>query len=177
MGPRLDRGDFEAVGLAGWYPRPQIFEEVAKAGYNHIAERSDTYPEGHPDRVLVTTGEMLDQNPQIVKGFLRGIIRGYRFAADEKNAEEVNKIVMSKEWEKEMGWDDFDPELKSSFGRAARFLSQDGGVRGFEIFLEEAKLDGVLPETFSEEQVARFEFQKQAAAEIDAEFGPGGYAK
>ena len=176
--PRLNRGDYDAIGLSGWYPRPELFKEIAKAGFNHLAELLDTYPGGYASRVLVTTGNMIKQNPRIVKGFLRGIIRGFRFAADAKNEAEVTKIVMSREWEKDLGWDNFDPDLKGLFGRAASVaFSRDAGVRGLDIQIEQAKADGKVPDTFTMEQVTRLEFQKEAAAEIDAEFGPGGYTK
>ncbi len=175
QGAHLDRGDYQATTISGWYPRPEIFEQIAKAGYNHLAERSDTYPGGYPERVLITTGDMLEQHPQLVKGFLKGIIRGYRFAMDEKNQAELNRIIMSYTWEKELGWDGFDPALQGSFSRAARFLSHDAGVKGLDIVIAEEKAEGMLPEEFTMERVARLEFQKEAAREIDAKFGLGGY--
>lgn len=175
--PQLDRGEYDAAGISGWYPRPQLFEQIAKAGYNHLAELSDTYPGGSPDRVLVTTGDMLEKNPQIVKGFLRGIIRGYRFAMDEKNLSEVNRLALSYQWEEDLGWHGFDPALRGSFGWVAKFLSHDGSVKGLDIVIAEEKAAGMLPKTFTEEQVARLQFQREVAEEIDAKFGPGGYEK
>ncbi len=76
-----------------------------------------------------------------------------------------------------MGWASFDPVLLTpgSFGRMARLVSPDAGVKGLDIAISEAKAAGVLPDRFFAEWVARLEFQKEAAEEIDAKFGRGGY--
>ncbi len=176
-GAGLDRGDYQAVTISGWYAKS--FERIAAAGYNYLADYEDIYPGGYPHRVRVTTGDMLEQHPQIVKGFLKGIIRGDRFAMDEKNDMEVKRIVMSQTWVKDLGWDGkFDRKLEDSFGRTARsFLNRDAEVRGLDAVIADEKASGMLPKTFTVEQVVRLEFQKEAVKELDARFGPGGYAK
>ncbi len=173
---RLNRGDYQAVGISGWYPRPEIFERIAKAGFNRIAERSDSYPGGYPDRVFVTTGETIEKHPGAVKAFLRGMIRGYRFAKDVRNRAELDRIVMDHKWEKQLGWDNFDRTLQGDFGRVARFLGDDCAVKGLETLIAEEKLDGTLFRSFGIANVARLQFHQEAVMEVDARFGPGGYA-
>ena len=53
---------------------------------------SETYPDGLPDRVIATMGEVLTQYTKIVKKVLKGIVRGYRFARDSKNATKMRKV-------------------------------------------------------------------------------------
>jgi hypothetical protein len=48
--PRLDRGDYQTTPLSAHYKRPELFDIVRQAGYNILAERSETFPDGLPDR-------------------------------------------------------------------------------------------------------------------------------
>jgi len=74
--PRLDKGDYQAVGLSAHYKRPELFELVRKAGFTVLAERSETHPDGLPDRAIAATGTIISQRPQDTVKVLKGIIRG-----------------------------------------------------------------------------------------------------
>jgi hypothetical protein len=118
---------------------------------------------------------MLEQGPDIVKAFLRGMIRGFRFAKDEKNQDEVNGMVRRYQWERKLGWKGFDCALENSFGIFAKSYAKDCEVKGLDSVIEEEKIEGLLPETFSLEQVVRLGFLEEAAREVDRRFGVGGY--
>ncbi len=175
-GAGLDRGDYQACTLSGWYSTAQGREQIAAAGYTHLAERTELFPGGFPHRVLATMGDMLEQHPQLVKGFLKGMIRAYRFGMEERNEAEVTKLVMSYSWARDLGWDGWDHELDGSFGRTARsFWNRDAAVKGLDVLIVAEKAKGMLPKEFTMKQVTRLKFQQEAAMEINAKFGLGGY--
>jgi len=178
VGPRMSRHDYDCTSLSGHYKRPELFDAVRKAGYNILAERSETYPGGLPDRVIATTGEMLAQQPQTVKGVLKAVIRGYRFARDPNNAPAVRQIYLTNDWGKEgLGWGAFDDKLLDGMVRSARVLPPDGRVSmsGLDAMIEEFKSWGRVSRGFHKEQVLRLAVLDQAVAELNARFGPDGY--
>ena len=178
QGPRLARGDYQAVFLSAHYKRPELFDRVRKAGYNVLAERSDTHPGGLPDRVVATTGKMLSQYPGIIKGVLKGIVRGYRFARDARNAERLRDMYLAQDWGKDgFGWGKFDNKLLDGMVSSARILPLDGSISltGLEDIITEWKASGRLPGNFTKQQVLRLETLGQAVSELNAKFGPEGY--
>ncbi|MFB3883837.1 MAG: ABC transporter substrate-binding protein [Thermodesulfobacteriota bacterium] len=178
QGPRLDRGDYQAVFLSGHYKRPELFEKVRKAGYNVLAERSETHPEGLPDRVVATTGKMLAQYPEIVKGVLKGVVRGYRFARDPKNAEKLRDMYLAQDWGKKgFGWGKFDDKLFDGMISSARILPPDGSISltGLEDVIAEWKASRKLPDNFKRNQVLRLEILGEAVKELNTKYGPEGY--
>jgi ABC-type nitrate/sulfonate/bicarbonate transport system substrate-binding protein len=178
VGPRLNRHDYDCTSLSGHYKRPELFDVIRKAGYNILAERSQTHPDGLPDRVIATTGDMLAREPGTVKGVLKAVIRGYRFGRDPKNAPAVRQIYLTNDWGKEgLGWGAFDEKLLDGMVRSARVLPPDGhvSITGLDAMIGEFKAWGRLSEGFRKEQVLRLEILGQAVAELNARFGPEGY--
>ncbi|MFB3887434.1 MAG: ABC transporter substrate-binding protein [Thermodesulfobacteriota bacterium] len=176
--PRLDRGDYQSTPLSAHYKRPELFDIVRKAGYNILAERSETFPDGLPDRVVATTGKVLKNYSKTVKAVLKGIIRGYRFARDPRNAKEIREMYLTYDWGKKgFGWGEFDEERVDEMVRSARILPPDGrvSVSGLEALIGEAKTSGKLPKNFTKEQVLRLEILQEAVKDLNAKFGPEGY--
>ena len=179
QGPRLDRGDYQVTSLSAHNKRPELFELVRHAGYHVLAERSETHPDGLPDRVVATTGEILAKYPGMVKGVLKGVIRGYRFARDSGNAAKIREMYLKHDWGKEgFGWGKFDDALLDGMVNSARVLPPDGSISisGLEAMVDEFKAWGKLPEHFNKEQVLRLEILQAAASELNAKFGSEGYS-
>ncbi len=176
--PRIDRGDYVAKGLSGHYKRSELYEQVRQAGYNVLAERSETHPDGLPDRVVATTGKMLEQYPEIVTKVLKGIVRGYRFARDPRNAITLKNMYLEQDWGKGgFGWGKFDNKLLDGMVSSARILPPDGKISlsGLDDVIGELKAEGKLPKNFTKEQVLRLEPLQEAVRELNAKFGPEGY--
>ena len=177
--PRLDRGDYQAIGLTGHYKRPELFDLVRQAGFNLLAECSKTHPYGLPSRVIAARGDILARYPEEVVKVLKGIIRGYRFARDKKNTERIRHMYLTYDWGKEgFGWGKFDESLLDGQIASAQYLPPDGGVnlRGLQDIAEEYKVWRKLPQNFSCEQTTRLEFVGRAAREVDDRYGvPEGY--
>jgi ABC-type nitrate/sulfonate/bicarbonate transport system substrate-binding protein len=176
--PRLGKGDYQAVGLSAHYKRPELFDLVRKAGFNILAERSETHPDGLPDRAVATTGSIISQYPQETVKVLKGIIRGYRFSRDKKNVERIRKMYLTYDWGKDgFGWGKFDQTLLDGMIASSQYLPPDGNFneKGMEDLIKEYKAWDKLPRSFSIEQVTRLDFVKQAAQEVDKKFGSEGY--
>lgn len=178
QGPRLDRGDYHATPLTAHHKRPELFELVRQAGYNLLAERSETYPDGLPDRTVATTGTVLAQHAEIVKSVLKGIVRGYRFARDARNAGRVREMYLTYDWGRDgFGWGKFDETLVDGMVNSARILPPDGSVSqsGLDALIEEHKASDKLPADFTKQQVLRLDPLHEAVRELNAKFGPEGY--
>ncbi|MFB3884953.1 MAG: ABC transporter substrate-binding protein [Thermodesulfobacteriota bacterium] len=176
--PRLNRGDYQATVLSAHYKRPELFQLVRQAGYNVLAEHSETHPGGLPDRVVATRGNMLTQYPQVVKGVLKGIVRGYRFARDPKNAQELRQMYLTQDWGRDgFGWGKFDNALVDGMVRSSRILPSDGSISlsGLDALIEEYKTWGRLPSGYTKEKAIRLEPLQDAVKELNAKFGTEGY--
>ncbi len=176
--PRLDRGDYQTTPLSAHYKRPELFDIVRQAGYNILAERSETFPDGLPDRVVATTDKILTKCSKTVKSVLKGIIRGYRFARDPKNAGEIRETYLTYDWGRDgFGWGEFDEKRIDEMVRSARILPPDGRISlsGLDALIEEAKASRKLPQDFMKQQVLRLEPLQDAVRELNAKFGPEGY--
>jgi ABC-type nitrate/sulfonate/bicarbonate transport system substrate-binding protein len=59
--------------------------ELQKAGLAVLQDFSSAYPNGRPDRVIVSSNRVLDERGDQVKAFLRAILRTYWFVRDTQN--------------------------------------------------------------------------------------------
>lgn len=171
QGPQLDRGDYQAVLIAA----PDS-DRAVKEGFPRLARRSDEFPE-YPDRVVASTGDLITRNPEVVKGFLKGLIRGYRYLKPRKNWAEVVKMINEYNWGKDMGWENFDhSRLKEPYS-LIEYLPSDGSVskKALQVVITQATGLGMLPETVTVDQAVRLEFVQQAAKELNQKFGPAAY--
>jgi ABC-type nitrate/sulfonate/bicarbonate transport system substrate-binding protein len=153
-------------------------QQVIAAGYPVLHDFAETYPNGYPERVMVTTGEIIDKYPELIKSFLRGIIRGYRFIRKEENYAEVMEIARGSIKEKNLGCPaGLDPADLERQYYALRQVPADGNItkKGLQQYIDEEISAGGLPKTFTMEQIARLSFVEAVARELDEKFGPEGY--
>jgi hypothetical protein len=123
-------------------------------------------------------GKILTKYSKTVKGVLKGIIRGYRFARDPKNAREIREMYLTYDWGRDgFGWGKFDEKRIDEMVRSARILPPDGRISlsGLDALIGEAKSSGKLPKDFTKQQVLRLETLQEAVSELKAKFGPEGY--
>lgn len=146
VSPRLHRdalrtGRVECAPVPVWYA-----EELKKEGCNALVTPADQYPNGRPERIIAATGRILEERPEWVKSFLKGMIRSYWFVRDmPKNFDYIDNL------ERRLRLQSPDPEegdLTNS-SRTARDLEAmpfplDGKATGFEDMLAEEKRLGEL---------------------------------
>ena len=121
-------------------------EDMTKQGFNLLVTPRDLYPHGRPERVIGATGIILEEKPEWVKSFLRGMIRAYWFIRDQpRNFEYVHKLEGRLRL-----------ESLARNERIGKFVCQtpvhmealpfpiDGRATGFEDLLAEEKAAGEL---------------------------------
>ena len=137
----LRSGKVDCAPLPPWYA-----EDLKKEGFNALVSPADQYPHGRPERVIAATGRILEERPDLVKSFLKGLIRSYWFVRDmPKNYEYIDNL------EKRLRFGTSDPEERviTVARRTARDLEAmpfpvDGLATGFEDMLSEEKKLGEL---------------------------------
>ena len=134
-------GKVECAPVPPWYA-----EDLKKEGCNALVSPADQYPDGRPERIIAATGRVLEERPELVKSFLKGMIRSYWFVRDmPKNYEYITNL------EKRLRLQSPDPEERvvTHAPRTTRDLEAmpfplDGKATGFEDMLKEEERLGEL---------------------------------
>ncbi len=134
-------GRVECAPVPPWYA-----EDLRKEGCNALVSPAEQYPDGRPERIIAATGRILEERPDLVKSFLKGLIRSYWFMRDmPKNYQVVNSL------EKRLRLQSADPEERvvTKSSRTVRDLEAmpfpiDGKASGFEDMLKEEERLGEL---------------------------------
>ncbi len=136
----LRSGRVECGPVASWDA-----VELKKEGFNALVSPADQYPDGRPERIIAATGRILEERPDMVKSFLKGLILSYWFVRDmPKNFEYLSNLY------RRLLIQSPDPEeRKRSTWREPRDLEAmpfpiDGLATGFEDMLAEEERLGEL---------------------------------
>lgn len=136
----LRAGRVECAPIATWRA-----EEFKKQGFNILVTPADQYPNGRPERIIAATGRILEERPDLVKSFLKGLIRSYWFVRDmPKNLEYLNQL------DKRLRLTTNDPEERvmqpprTVLDMEAMPFPLDGLATGMEDMLSEEKKLGEL---------------------------------
>jgi len=169
-------GRVECAPVPPWYA-----EDLLKEGCNSLVSPADQYPDGRPERIIAATGRILEERPDLVKSFLKGMIRSYWFVRDmPKNYEYITNL------EKRLRLVSPDPEerIVTHGPRTERDLEAmpfplDGRATGFEDMLKEEERLGELnyevppiKEVVAQDLVAEAFKELRARKELDAEYQP-----
>lgn len=134
----IRNGKVECAPVPPWY-----VEDLTKEGCNALVTPADQYPHGRPERIIAATGRILEERPEFVKSFLKGMIRSYWFVRDmPRNYEYLTNL------EKRLRLGSPDPEERvvTHAPRTPRDLEAmpfplDGMATGFEdMLMEEGRL-------------------------------------
>ena len=120
-------------------------EDLKKQGFNILATPKDQYPNGRPERIIAATGRILEERPDLVKSFLKALIRSYWFTRDmPKNFEylcQLHRRLLSTSADPE--------ERERATWRAPRDLEAmpfpiDGKATGLEqMLVDEERIGGL----------------------------------
>lgn len=167
-------GRVECAPVPPWYA-----EDLLKEGCNSLVSPADQYPDGRPERIIAATGRILEERPDLVKSFLKGMIRSYWFVRDmPKNYEYITNL------EKRLRLVSPDPEerIVTHGPRTERDLEAmpfplDGRATGFEDMLKEEERLGELnynvppiTEVCAQDLVGEAFKELRARKELDAEY-------
>jgi ABC-type nitrate/sulfonate/bicarbonate transport system substrate-binding protein len=160
----LKSGKVDCIPVSVWEA-----EELKKEGFTALVTLKDQYPRGRPERTVGATGKILEERPDLVKSFLKGMIRAYWFMRDQpKNFEYVSNL------ERRLRRQSPDPEerkVRLSCDSPILLESMpfpiDGLPTGFEELLEEEKFCGNLDfEVPDIKEVCALDLVKEAYAEL-----------
>jgi len=138
----LRAGKVECAPVAAWDT-----DDLKQEGCIILVSPADQYPQGRPERVVAATGRILEEKPELVKSFLKGMIRAYWFVRDmPKNYEHVINLG------KRLRLTTPDPEERvvenvprhTPRDMEARPFPIDGLATGFEDMLKEEERLGAL---------------------------------
>lgn len=174
----LRRGEVDAV-----YVWPHYGAELVKEGYSLLLNFAEVL--SRQERVNVVRVDFLERYPDTISAYLRGLIRGCRFVNDaSRNFDEISSLLRAladvdiayggeraEEAEENLRYHD-DPREIINFP-----FPHDGGVNepGLQVAMEEEQESGPVPKDWTVDRIAELSSVKQAARDVDARFGPGGY--
>lgn len=160
----LRSGRVAACPVATWEA-----EELKKEGFNPLITLKQQYPDGRPERIIAATGRILEEKPEWVKSFLKGMIRSYWLMRDQPaNFEYVHRL------ERRLRYQSPDPEekgVKLSCDDPRRIEAMpfplDGLPTGFEDLLREEAAAGDLNYDVPDiKDVCALDLVKEAYAEL-----------
>jgi len=144
-------------------------QPLIEAGYPVLADLKKLYPSRH-DRVTGGNEIFVREYPQILRGFLKGMIRGCRFALETengrlKNKERFKEIVLKAGFlTSEREQRSFDNLFDDWQVRVSRdlFLPMDG----IQLIVNEQKRAGKISSSFKVEEVLRLDVLREAQLDL-----------
>ena len=149
IGPRLDRGEMQAR-----IAHKAFLGDFQRAGYPILADLADYLPHGYQLRAIATTSAFLENNSEPVIGFLKGMIRAYRFMTTSRNHAEMMAIIEKSDLKFE---EDMDQSMWEEEYPLIPGIPEDGSIntQGLQIILDEEKAAGRLSQEMTLERVLR----------------------
>jgi ABC-type nitrate/sulfonate/bicarbonate transport system substrate-binding protein len=134
--------------------------ELVDAGCSVLADLRDLYPSRH-DRVTAANESFASERHDLVRGFLKAMIRGCRFVLDAKNKEKFVEII------RKAGFLTSAKEQRSFAGLYHSWherISTDLSLpfEGIQRIADEAKSAGRIPSSFRVEDMLRLEALREA---------------
>ena len=141
---------------------------VREEGFQLLLDVASKYPEGRPDRVIAATGRAIEERPEEIRAFIRGMIRAYWFLRTMPENVKVTQAVEQRL--RRQSPDPDEPTRMLQFGspeHAERMpFPIDGNATGFEKYLMEAVSIGTLPEYIAPAEITRLEFAREAFEDL-----------
>lgn len=142
-------------------------DALRSEGYSLLLDVRAQYPNGRPDRVIAATGRAIDERPDDLKAFIKGMIRAYWFVRSEEN------FVVTQATERRLRRDSHDEDERArlaQFGSGAQAEMMpfpiDGLPTGFDQYLDEAAVLGNIDGHLDAEDIAKLDLAREAYAEL-----------
>jgi len=145
---------------------PDEAEKLAKAGLNILLDLRTHYPSRH-DRITAANTDFMREHPDLLKGFLKGMISGCRFVLDVKNRQRFAEILQGAGFLiEEREHRSFDALINGWQGRVSRDLSLP--LDAIELITGEQQRAGRLPDSFKATDALHLEALQKAQSELGA---------
>lgn len=156
--------------------RMMLFKEapaLREAGYSILHDFTTDYPSEYPQRTIVVTRRFINEHAETVDGFMRAIIRAYRFMADGTNFDACIEVVDRNIHEENYG---FPPGYPTGFHRGWGFKRPaDGSMDpdGLRRYIEEEVLEGHVAPGLVDTDISDLTIARRATDEVNGKFGSG----
>lgn len=158
----LRRGDVDCIHLHGTDNRG-----LDREGFPILLESRKLYPGGRPDRVIVATRRMVEQDADLLEAYLRATIRSYWFITDyERNRPYLEALVRRL---RRSCLDEEEAQRSGLEGGGRLTLPFDGApsLQGLRQMVEEGKELGEIDQAFDLGPSLRLEFVERAFRELE----------
>ncbi len=153
-------GTFGPAMLSSTAEAPHLVEE----GFPILADLRTLYPSRH-DRVTGANEQFVAEHPDVLKGFLRGMIRSCRYVLDPANAAAFKEMIIRAGFlDTEQQRNGFDGLFGGWQSRGSRDLALPRD--GIELIVDESKRAGRISPTFRVDDVLRLDMLKEAQREL-----------
>jgi ABC-type nitrate/sulfonate/bicarbonate transport system substrate-binding protein len=144
-------------------------QPLIEAGYPVLADLKKLYPSRH-DRVTGGNASFVQEHPETLRGFLKGMIRACRFVLEQENNQLKNKkkfkemIIKAGFLTSEREQRSFDNLFDDWQVRVSRDLSLP--MDGIQLIVDEQKKAGKISPSFNVEDVLRLDALGQAQRDL-----------
>lgn len=153
-------GKYGPAILASTTNAPKLIED----GYPVLADLRKLYPSRH-DRVTGANEDFVAKHPELVKGFLKGMMRACQFVLDLNNAARFKQIMIDAGFlTTQREQDNFDGLFMGWQERVSTDLVLP--MDGIELIVDEERRAGKVADSFRAQDVLRLESHGQAVAEL-----------
>lgn len=149
-------------------PQGRVVRELVRRGeLAEVINLSTLFP-FYVVRSMATTGTMLRRHPDVVKGFIKGVMRAHGFLKDEDpTGQESVKILKRALNVDSLAGSGVENGIPKSWAVAAENIVTS--VEGVEVHIAELKARGKISQSFSAERIVHNEFALEALSEIGME--------
>ncbi len=140
-------------------------------GLNLLDDMKSHYPEGRPDRIVAASGKVLEERPEMVKAYLRAMIRSYWFIRKQPDHLPYvlgleRRLHIESPNEEEQQWWRFGRSTPEAFAEMP--FPYDGLPTGFQQYFEEQVAIGEIDEVGDSEKILYLTPVREAFQELAA---------
>ncbi|HLH22741.1 MAG TPA: ABC transporter substrate-binding protein [Chloroflexota bacterium] len=121
---------------------------LRRHGATELVDLRDLFPD-YSNRVIATSGRVLEERPRAVQAFVKGMVRAYQWLAEPSHRADAPAIV---------AWAGLDvDDLDQAYDDLVRGLAADGEInpRGLERVIQDLQAGGQVPADYTADQLVR----------------------
>ena len=148
-------------------PQGRVVRELIRRGeLEEVVDLSTLFP-FYVVRSMATNGQMIREHPDLVKGFIKGVMRAHGFLKDEDpTGVESVKILKRALNVDSLAGSGVENGIPKAWAVAAKNIVTS--VEGVEVHIAELKARGKIDGSFSSERVVNNELALEALSELEA---------
>ena len=146
-------------------PQGRVVKELIRRGeLEEVMDLSKLVPQ-YVVRSMAATGRMLREKPEVVKGFIQGVMRAHHFIKDEDPTGLETADVLKRALNVDsLAGSGIEKGIPKSWAVEAKQILTS--IEGIGVHVEELKSRGNIPPNFTAEQVIRNDLAEKALEEL-----------